>query len=269
MKRYCFLLFTIMASLIADGQTSLLDAQFNATVKSVDEFMARFNGIESKPGVANEGESRRNNILALFDYTIESRTSSLENFKNTLTEFVSTIDERNVQLQLVDVNAWSEVKTKFIYGKKSLKITLVMHLEHINNDEKRWVIAGVRGLEQAGLYDKGLSVISPVEHELHFMGLSDLFLQNKSLIASCRSSQRDIDELSMFLGLTMCGSLKFSEVSDVEFHFTNVPGFIFTIREIMREGSNCGWLITDLKRANDKEKEMFINNLFGYKSTEE
>lgn len=247
----------------------MLDAVFNATVKSVDEFMARFNGLENKPSVANEGESRRNNILALFDYTMESRTSSIENLKKTVNEFVSTVDERNVQLKLVDANAWSEVETKFVYDKKSITVTLVMHLEHINKEEKRWVIAGVRGLEKAGLYDKGLSVISPVEHELHFMGLSDLFQQNKSLIPSCRSSQRDIDELSMFMGLAMGGSLKFSDVSDMRFHFTTVPGFIFTIREIMREGSNCGWLITDLKRANSKEKQEFINNLFGFKSTEE
>lgn len=269
MKNLILLLSLFLMSLSANAQSSMLDAVFNATVKSVDEFMARFNGIESKPGVTNDGDSRRNNILALFDYKMESRSSSIKSLEKDVNDFIASVDGRNVQLRLVDADVWSEVETKFQYGKQSINITLVMHQERINKEEKRWVIAGVRGLTDARLYDKGASIISPVEHELHFMGLSDLFLQNKSLIPSCRSSQREIDELSMFMGLAMCGALKFTDTSDVKFHFTTVPGFIFTIREVMREGNNCGWLITDLKRADNKEKEAFINNLFGFKSIEE
>ena len=69
----------------------MLDEVFNATVKSVDEFMARFNGLENKPSVANEGESRRNNILALFDYTMESRTSSPVRITRSADTLESTI----------------------------------------------------------------------------------------------------------------------------------------------------------------------------------
>ena len=269
MIRQFFFIAIVLLGYVGAWAQSSLDAEFLASVKSVNEFMARFNGDERKPSVVNEGDSRRNNILALFDFKIDFAGTSEDEYMAMVEDFIHQVDNWHGRLRLVDADAWAELPCQFAFNKKNLTLTLVMHMESMSEEEKRWTIAGVRGLREAGLYGEGHSVISPVEHETHFMGLNDLFNLNKSLLPSLRPQSREIDELSMFLGLAMCGALQFRSTGELKVHFIDVPGYIFTIEEIGRQGNNSGWLITHLAKADVEQKEQFTLHLFGFNHAEE
>jgi len=231
-----------------------LAKDFAAQVKSIDEFMARFNGAETKPDVRTDSLSRRDNILSLFDFSIKHEGVPFDEFKAQLTDFANTVCFWQSKLELKDSPAWAEVACSMAYNKKTYKITLLMQKESI---------AGVKGLKKAGVYNDKLATISPVDHEVHFMSLIDFFQANKQLAPALRSKKKGIDEFSLFTGMMLAGGLKFVSVDDVKFHFLAVPNYVFTVEEIGRQGTNSGWLITRFQKLNDKEKEEYINNLLG------
>lgn len=239
---------------------SPLDRDFNNQVKSVAEMLARFNGIEAKPGVVG----RRANLLALFDYDMEKRIPG-DSLKVLVDDFVSTVEEWHGELRLSDACAWAEATCIFTFNKAEVTLSLILQQETFDEDRRRWAVAGVRGLSKAGFYDETRVTISPVDHELHFMSFNDLMNHDHRLASAMRAISRDIDELSFFLALVQSGTLKFNRVDDLKFHFTDVPNYVFTIEDISRPGNNSGWLITSLIRVTEREKQHYINQLYGYK----
>lgn len=240
-----------------------LEQDFAAQVKSIDEFMARFNGTETKPNVRQDSLSRRDNILSLFDFNIKHDGTSFDGFKAQLADFANTVCSWESKLELKDAQAWAEVVCSMTYGKKLCKITLLMQKESIDKIKSRWGIFSVKGLKKAGFYNDKLATISPVDHEIHFMSLTDFFQANKQLAPALRNKNKVIDELSMFAGMVIGGYLKFVSVDDVKFHFLAVPNYSFIVEEIGRQGTNSGWLITRFQKLSDYEKEQYLNNLLG------
>ncbi len=68
-----------------------LKKDFAAQVKSVDEFIARFNGKESKPTGLNSKSKRRDNILSLFDFNMSHGGLNDADFKNLLSNFTKEV----------------------------------------------------------------------------------------------------------------------------------------------------------------------------------
>lgn len=241
------------------------EERFAAHVTSMDEFMRRFNGKESKPGIEKDSLNRINNIIHLFDADLAKKTTSKDSLKNAIMDFALTAGNWEKQLTLKDSRVWAEAICRMKYKKKAIKVTLLMHLDSIGNGRSRWGIAGVKGLKEAGVYTGNLSTISPVDHETHFISLEDFFLLNRELIPSLRAKGYTIDELSLFIGLSMSGSILFEHVEDLKFHFMEVPGYAFCVEEIGRDGYNAGWLITRLEKLSEKGKTKYFNDLFGIK----
>lgn len=242
-----------------------LERDFAAQVKSLDEFMARFNGEESKPGIEADTVGRYHNLLALFDFQMNRKEQSADAFRKQVLDFVAAVEAWPDKLRLKDAKAWGEAVCLMKYGKKEMKVTLLMQQERIDNERSRWAIAGVKGLAEANLYNDRRATISPVDHEVHFMSLYDFFQSNPRLTPALRAQNRDIDELSLFFGLSIAGAIKLTEVNELKFHFTNVPGYVFVVEEKGRRGQNSGWLITNFEQKTDEDKTEYIRDLFGIK----
>lgn len=267
--RIYVLIVLVACSLQATAQYVLPDLTFEerfaAHVTSMDEFMNRFNGKESKPGLANDSLSRINNIIHLFDSDIAKRTQSFDSLKKEIGDFALTVSKWEKQLSLKDSQAWGEVICKMKYKKKAIKVTLLMQLDSIGNGRSRWGIAGAKGLKEVGVYKDKLMTISPVDHETHFVSLEDFFLLNKELIPSLRSKGYVVDELSLLMGLSMAGDIQFEHVENLKFHFFEVPGYVFSVEEIGRDGYNTGWLITRFEKMDENGKTKYYKELFGVK----
>lgn len=240
----------------------VLNSDFVSQVKSIDEFICRFNGSEINSEIVCDTLSRQSNICALFNYEIDRGDMTEAEFRKMVHDFADTAVECGVELKVTGSGMLAEANGSFSYGGENYPVTLVLQSEEMENGSERWAIAGIRGLTAAGVIDTAdYRAINPLEHELNFMTLDMTILSNSSKAFGYRSQNRPIDELSVFLAMIKTGNIKPGIIRDFTLHFIDVPGFIFTVTRFPRRGANSGWLISALKRANDTEKQQYINQL--------
>lgn len=269
MKQF-LLSFTLFACIMqAKGQNSFPDMvterDFAAQVKSIDEFLARFNGDESKPELTSDS-LRRDNILHLFDFNMPHDNLDKEQFKEQMQDVVNSTLNWNNRLSIMSKGTYAEAKCRVKYKKKQYFVTLLMQREKTQKGGQKWAVVKVKGLSSLGLFDDKRLTISPVDHETHFMSLQDLFQANKQIIPSMRSNEVEIDELSFFFGLCVANAIEFELVDELKFHFTDLPNYAFVVEEIGRPGTNSGWLITKIRKLSSTiEKDIYIKELLGIK----
>lgn len=245
-------------------QDHTLTDDFHCEVKSLEEFQMRFNGLESKPSVKSDSLVRRNNIINLFDFKMNKGNLTKEQFDNKINAFVDSVLLNNVDFNITNVGLWAECKTKIKYKGSIKTIFLILQSEKTDKDLYRWAIIGVKGLEKSGIINSRFYTISPVEHEVHFMGLYDSINENFSHAYGYRSRNAKIDELSVFLTLVSTESIKYDSIVEQIYHYVDIPGFVFSIKEIVRKGSNSGWLISAFDQVTNDEKIKYVKKLFGY-----
>lgn len=269
MKRIILSIALFACIIQAKGQTSFPDMtterDFAAQVKSIDEFLARFNGDESKPGLSSDS-LRRDNILHLFDFNMSHAGLNKEQFRKQIQDFVNSSLIWNGRLSITSKGTYAEAKCRVKYKKKQYFVTLLMQREKTQKGGQKWAVTKVKGLSSLGVYNDKRLTISPVDHETHFMSLQDLFQANKQIVPSMRSNEVEIDELSFFFGLCVANAIEFELVDELKFHFTDMPDYSFVVEEKGRPGTNSGWLITKIKKHNSsKDKDAYINELLGIK----
>lgn len=242
-----------------------LSSDFRAQVKSLDEFQARFNGEESKPGFEEGENPRLDNLLSLFDFNIEKGKHGTSEFQNKMNGFIAKVLDDDNKFNIHDSGLFAVCTCRMLYEGKEKNINLILQSESIDSIRYRWSIVGVTGLEKAGIIktDK-LYSIDPTQHEINFLGLHDFLNANPKHAYGYRSKHSKIDNLSVFFTLVSTGALKFDIVENQVYYYFDIPGYIFTIEELNRNGENSGWLISSLKRANDIEKTLELNKLLGY-----
>ena len=269
MKIKTALIALFACSMQAIGQTHLpdmaFDREFTAQVKSIDEFMARFNGDEIKTGVMSDS-LRRDNILSLFDFKMSHEGLNDDDFKQQLIDFTNTAINWEKRLLLSSKGVIAEAKCIVHYAGKQHVVTLLMKRDSTAKGNNKWGIEGVCGLEKLKLYDDKRVTISPVDHETHFISLQDFFQSNWTLVPSLRANDKEIDQMSFFFGLCVAKAIDFVRVDELKFHFMDMPSYIFVVEEIGRKGTNSGWLITKIKKTlNSSEKKQYYNNLLNIK----
>ena len=266
--KYWFTILIIISVAKISAQSYLdrrLTSDFLAEVKSLDEFKARFNGDEKKPGLESGDASRRDDIISLFDFNIEKDRHGSAEFQDKMNGFVDSVLVHDNRFNISDSGLFAECLCNMSYKGKDVGITLIFRCETIDEDRYRWAIVGVRGLEKAGLMKTDrLYTIDPVQNEVHFIGLHDFLNANPSHAFGYRSAYSKVDNLSVLYTLVYNGLLKFDVVQEQIYYYFDIPGYIFTIEEISRNNENSGWLITSLNRADDIEKTLEINRLLGY-----
>lgn len=252
-----FLLSILLAGNLSAQQLDLSwQREFTEHVKSIDEFMKRFNGEEAYPGLnKSDGSFLKLNLFSLLDHQMKP------NLKLQAQSFVKDIMESGVKLSYADTLWYAEAKCDITYKGKEKRITLFLRPERIKDERFRWVFCGADGINGNLIDVDGKSAISPVEHEIHFMELQSIFKNDKQHVFGYRQNGYKIDQLSVFLTLMYAGQINFSSVSETKFHFFNVPDYRFVVEEIGRRGSNAGWLITTFEKLPQEQKQSFINNL--------
>lgn len=265
MKKTVIIAFFLCVGGFAHAQDvtdAVLNSDFAAQVKSIDEFICRFNGTEIKPEITKDSQWKRNNLLSLFDFQMPHGKLSDDEFRQLITEFINSSIENNTKLKLTDAEIWAEINASVTINDKKRKINLVLQSETYRDKLVRWAIVSVKGLAKAGVIDTThYYAISPVEHELHFMSIDDIFQNCRSEIMGYRGRNVMIDELSVFFTLSLLGKVKIDMVDKVTIHCLEVPGFAFTINEQGRKGNNSGWLISSLTSLKKIDKKQYIKKI--------
>lgn len=254
--------FHIMAQIInAKDELNFLYAR---NIKSMDEFMARFNGEEFHPDVPDNENKHRNTILSLINRDMNRKGLSEDDFLDMINAFADSASTWNGKLFIDSTDLWTEVKCRFMYQHRAVTVTFILRKETNGSGQERWGISGVRGLKESKIYSDKLINISPADHEIGFMTFDDYFNHNNSKAAGFRTSDRYIDEFSLLVGLLMSEKIKFDSVTSIKYHFLDLPGFIFTVTNSTSADDMGGWQITDIIPAGSFNKLEFINLLFGH-----
>lgn len=254
--KIAFFLLSISFVVSAQQLDTSWQREFTEHVKSMDEFMKRFNGEEVYPGLNKEDENfHKLNLFSLLDHKMQ------QELKSQTLNFVNDIISSGVKLNYADTLWYAEARCDITYKGVPKSITLFLRTERIKDNRFRWALCGADGINNNLIDVKGKSAISPVEHEIHFMELQSIFKNDKQRVFGYRQNDYKIDQLSVFLTLVYAGLIQFTSVSETKFHFFNVPDYRFVVEEIGRRGSNAGWLITSFKKLPQSEKQSFINKL--------
>ena len=72
------------------------------------------------------------------------------------------------------------------------------------------------------------------------------------------SKKFDYDVTSVFTYLVYSKKLKIDYVDDLEFIFTQIPGYIFHVRYFEREKNNAGWLISNFYKSSQENTNAFL-----------
>lgn len=244
------------------------ESRLYAETKQVNQFFRRFNGEEDERGeryYARDNEYRnprlrKKYLNILFD---ASNTAVKEDLKREFIEHV-TNKTKPVILDFHGNNWFSEVSTTFTYKGKEHTFILYMTLEKENLGYK-WVISKVYSDVFHNYIKKDTTkrgkFLHPLSHELDFMNLRKALNDGSNISLFTEKSYKP-DYLTLFLFEIKSGNLKFKTIRKVKFHFFQVDGWYFELSDFNRPGYNRGWLISDLIKVADKDKDLLKKYIY-------
>lgn len=247
------------------GDESMLYAQ----TKLVNQFFRRFNGEEDEKGERYyEGDKgyhdqalRRKYIGILFDNQNTMLPASLKK------EFAQEMtDKANPHyLDFHSGNWMAEVSTLFTYQGKEQPVTLFMKLQPQRLGYE-WVIEEVYFDPFKKYFSKDTTAtkkfLHPLSHELDFMNLRKAFQESENP-ESYTPDSFEPSFLTLFIYEMKKGNLKFKTVRDVKFHFFQIDSWYFELSQFNRASYNSGWLISNMVKTSEENKEAIKNYLYG------
>ena len=236
-------------------------------IKQIEEFISRFNFEETWDGKVIKDKSnleyRKKNIRSLFDY--DKYRNNDDSFSPTVEKFARFVVDNNYTLHYEDSTWTAIVKCNATICEKNESLTLYLQTKQQTEKEYFWVIKDVTGNIFSSLSEnddnkKNRLFISPMEHEIGFIGILDKPYQGadmKRMIANSYTSSR----LSMLAILMEAGLLKLKTIQHVSFTFSSVPGWFFTVsRKEKKDSYNTGWLITNITETETETNTTIQNN---------
>lgn len=233
-----------------------------ARVGLVDEFLKRFNGDTSHPNISPQDTSyRKSNILYLIEppQDIENRDS----IYNEAIRFVDAIIKDSVRLNYCDSTWIARAKCKGVLDSKPVSFNIYLNVEHRKEDMYKWVISKVDG-DCFNVTPRDMAsniMLYPDDHEIKFISLGRMTNEQPFNVARFMSKGFEYDATSAFVYLVKSDKLKIEYVDELEFIFTQVPGYIFSIKYYERESSKLGWLINRFETISRADKCKFLKAL--------
>lgn len=267
MSRLFILFFLIMGYCdTVSSQTQIMKTldrdQYLSKVKLVDEFFARFNGQETRHDVGPKYKDRESSVLLLFDLSkFESKSDSGFVMAKL---FAKDVVADSTYINYEDGKWFARVKCTAHLNKKNTNFLIFLTVENVRDSMYKWVISAVDGdiFKTSRDNPHRELYISPNSHELFFSSLRNVTKDAYEFVDDYTKKSFKADQLSVFTTLVRNGQLKIDAVSDLEFVFTQVPNYVFTIRHFERESKNAGWLIDTLKVVSEEEKNNLIKKYY-------
>ncbi|MBK7410903.1 MAG: hypothetical protein IPJ40_24265 [Saprospirales bacterium] len=97
--------------------------------------------------------------------------------------------------------------------------------------------------------------LSPMSHGTNFGALKRIF-EEKINLTDCMEFNPTNDLLNTLAWEVYSGNFQLTRINAVEFHFFQVPNWIFVIKQVAREDFNTGWLVSELYDV----KELDVTN---------
>ena len=259
----------IISSIFFEKETKKFDEveeeMFDYRVKGIGEFMARFNSEEHLKfdmGFPDSISQRRKDILSVCNFDISRYTPD---FENTINRFIETIEKEDLKLEFADSLWFASSETEVQYKNKPIQLNLLLTPHEAMPRRFCWTLVAVGGkdIEQLADTTKWYG-ISPTDNELDFMELAKKSKTQRENFAGFRKPGIDIDYLSAFVALVQAGVVTINHSNKITYYFLNVPDFIFTVENFIRDSSNSGWLISSIVPVDEEKKESYLKTMFNF-----
>ncbi len=240
-----------------------------AETKQVNQFFRRFNNEEgvngvkydSKDSLYRNSKTRTRYLNMLFNNENAGITSDIK--KN----FISDVTNKT-KPQFLNFHGgqwFAQVNAIFSWQGKEEKAILYLTLQEEKIGSK-WIISKVNFKPFKKYLNKDTTssknFLHPLSHELDFMNLYKVFEFNKENIAAYTAREYEPDPLTLFLYEVQKGNLQFKTVYNVKFHFFQINNWYFELSEFNRTGNNTGWLISNIVKADEKEKDILLKYIY-------
>lgn len=243
---------SIVAQTVSYTNHELHMQYYNMRVKSMEEFMDRFNGVKVTPGIeASDSMFRQKNIVSLIADNYVQKMDDIT--KARVENFITKAVYSGTFLDFKNSIWYADVSCGGTYQGKKISLHIILKPEKIKDEVYRWSIVDVDGLQKAGLIDTTQwRTISPVEHEVSFIEMLQ-FLENEPQNAlGMRSKSKEVDQLSYFWGLLHEKHLKLNQCESIGFYIFDVPGYVFHVSEDNTIQSHSGMLIDSVEKISEQ-----------------
>ena len=272
--KYFFILLYFLFIVIGQNNAQSFNNGFDVPIEllqrvnSIESFIKRFNYQEDLNGnmlpemkISPDNITKRNNfILSLFDYEKLSVTDSLG--KTKILSFLKKVNsiQHQVKLDFYDKGWYAEVLMDVIYKKQPQQLTLILVNEQSQPKISHWAIKAVKAdfldIYKGQAKNDTAVIIPPNSHGTDFIGVPQQFT-NYEMIKNFTSSSIKPDLLSIFLYASQNGEIEFKLARNITYHFLQINDWILTVKEIVRNSPNSGWLVADLIKADKENKKQY------------
>ena len=244
------------------------ESAFYASTKQVNQFFRRFNSEEDEEGNRIYADSKKYHSPRLrkkyIEILFDNETSSLDKALKEI--FIQEVTDASnpIYLDFHGGEWFAEVHTRFKYRGKESPAVLFMKLQEEPVGSK-WVIDRVYFEPFNKLFkektNKEGKFLHPLSHELDFMNLNKIF-ERREEIELYTGNDYSPDHLSLMLMEVKKGNLSFVTIKNVKFHFFQIDNWYFELSEFNRKGYNTGWLISNLAKLDQEQKESYKKYIF-------
>ena len=231
----------------------------------VDEFFDRFNGKTSHPDIPiTNDDSRKNNLLMLLD--LSQFTSKNDPHFAEASDMMDKAIKDSIHINFSDTTWAAIAHCKGTLDSKSIKFDLFLTVQKRTRNMLKWTIARADGsiFNITPRNDNDKIMLNPDDHETNFISLKRMTAEQPFNIEKFMSRGFNYEATSVFTYLVYSGKLKIDYVDDLEFVFTQIPGYIFHIKYFEREKNNAGWLISNFYKSTKENTNAFLGMLHSH-----
>lgn len=241
------------------------ETDFAYEVKTIDEFIERFNNDQYtlirkylEANFPDRKLGRSDLIRTLFNYQEPLWD------KNTAFRFLQAVCD-TTQEKFLDFysDTWyaqAECLVRYKGMPRKVTITLQVFVSDRTGAAK-WVICGARApfLDFSRRVDPK-KFLNPISHATDFIGLKRA-MEDKMFVRNYLTDKFRESHLNKYLAAVAAGDIVFQQINSVTYHFLNLEGWLFTVKEYTRPGRNSGWLIQTVSPRTPADKEEYKKNV--------
>lgn len=257
------------------GSFAKINSLFIYEVKSIDEFIQRFNNddhsyLRKIYAVKNKPFSieRPDLIFSLFNFENTSMMADTATIAGFINEIANTVSPGF--LNFLDSNWYAEAQTVVWLGKKKYLLPVTFRIK-AQDDWAEWLIAGVGEMKEF----KDASGIKPkTETNLNtptylptssnatgFIELTDVFSDRVDYSLFFDPQYMKSTSGQRFLSQLKKNEVQFLYTNKITYHFLHIKNWAFEVECFQRNSMNSGWLINKLYRADSAKKEQIISQI--------
>jgi hypothetical protein len=244
----------------------LTDDIFTYKVKTIDEFIGRFNA-DTNSFIKKEYVKKKKAHLL----TREKLTRSLLNFKNTqliaaqsTQAFIETVNnpQNSILLSFTAPGWYAEATCSFLNNGKQVEVPIILHIVTDTQQRSKWMISAIGtanitlpAAERLTAKPASSKYFLPTSSDAtNFVEFSNLFTPGFQPAYYFEPDLLKTPAAAGFTALVKSKKLVFKYCSSIKYHFFQVDGWYFSVSQFQRPSLNSGWLI-DFIEKSDKESQ--------------